>query len=377
MKEEIVHNSKFKVEFTLKQHTPIIHFQSEQSGATLRASELKPKLDRFLKKYAFEGNIPSEYKISEEKDALDYKINVNTTSNSKQELIYKTYISKKDKDNSNLKVGSYFGDRTSIFYNDEIEILFISFNSSLLGLIKRYFIDFINITNFGTRQNKGFGSFSVITMQKQKVENNIEQSILKYYPTTYKAIGNEPLQKIMSDYQLLKSGTSNPQYKKSLLFEHMCNKEKRWEKRMIKEYMKKDYPEVFSTLKFEKEPITCQNENNFTYEYIRGLLGIADQIEFLKNNPRDFKDKIQIQIKSADSSVARFKSPITFKVIDKFIYVLATNDIPIKGKKFNFSIKGKEGILNEAIEVPKNFDIFQFLNFALPQLKYSILKVAQ
>ena len=30
---------------TLKQHTPLIHFQHEQYGATLRASEVKPKLD--------------------------------------------------------------------------------------------------------------------------------------------------------------------------------------------------------------------------------------------------------------------------------------------------------------------------------------------
>ena len=40
--------SHFKLEFTLKQHTPIIHFQSDQKGATLRATDLKPKLDRFL-----------------------------------------------------------------------------------------------------------------------------------------------------------------------------------------------------------------------------------------------------------------------------------------------------------------------------------------
>jgi len=40
--------SKFKLEFTLKQHTPLIHFQSNQKGATLRATELKPKLDKFL-----------------------------------------------------------------------------------------------------------------------------------------------------------------------------------------------------------------------------------------------------------------------------------------------------------------------------------------
>jgi len=41
-------HSKYKLCFKLKQHTPIIHFQADQKGATLRASELKPKLDRFL-----------------------------------------------------------------------------------------------------------------------------------------------------------------------------------------------------------------------------------------------------------------------------------------------------------------------------------------
>lgn len=33
---------------TLKQHTPLIHFQHDQYGATLRASEVKPKLDKFI-----------------------------------------------------------------------------------------------------------------------------------------------------------------------------------------------------------------------------------------------------------------------------------------------------------------------------------------
>ncbi|KAA6310435.1 hypothetical protein EZS27_038260, partial [termite gut metagenome] len=37
-----------KLTVTLKQHTPLIHFQHEQEGATLRSSEVKPRLDRFL-----------------------------------------------------------------------------------------------------------------------------------------------------------------------------------------------------------------------------------------------------------------------------------------------------------------------------------------
>ena len=38
----------YKIVFTLKQHTPLIHFQHDQAGATLRATEVKPKLDRFI-----------------------------------------------------------------------------------------------------------------------------------------------------------------------------------------------------------------------------------------------------------------------------------------------------------------------------------------
>ncbi len=37
-----------KITITLKQHTPLLHFQSTQDGATLRASEVKPKLDKFI-----------------------------------------------------------------------------------------------------------------------------------------------------------------------------------------------------------------------------------------------------------------------------------------------------------------------------------------
>ena len=36
--------------FELIQHTPIIHFQAKDMGATLRASEVKPKLDKFILK---------------------------------------------------------------------------------------------------------------------------------------------------------------------------------------------------------------------------------------------------------------------------------------------------------------------------------------
>ena len=38
----------YKLTMKLEAQMPMIHFQSEQNGATLRASEMKPKFDKYL-----------------------------------------------------------------------------------------------------------------------------------------------------------------------------------------------------------------------------------------------------------------------------------------------------------------------------------------
>lgn len=40
----------YRLSFELVQHTSIIHFQADYQGATLRVSEVKPKLDKYLLK---------------------------------------------------------------------------------------------------------------------------------------------------------------------------------------------------------------------------------------------------------------------------------------------------------------------------------------
>ena len=45
-----------KLVVKLKQHTPLIHFQHSQEGATLRASEVKPKLDKYIIKKVFDDD---------------------------------------------------------------------------------------------------------------------------------------------------------------------------------------------------------------------------------------------------------------------------------------------------------------------------------
>jgi hypothetical protein len=84
----------YKIEFTLKQHTPLIHFQHEQAGATLRASEVKPKLDKFLIDKL--GGIDKARKehpdwfISKEHEAFNYKLKLSVNRLIKEYFVFST-----------------------------------------------------------------------------------------------------------------------------------------------------------------------------------------------------------------------------------------------------------------------------------------------
>jgi len=247
--------SKFKVEFRLKQHTPIIHFQSEQNGATLRATELKPKFDRFLKEQAFNGEIPEEFLIAKDKEALDYKVKLIPKNKEVSLPNSSLYFANNAVNNDNEKKHTV--------KTISLDIEFFTFNTKLLQKIEKYFNDFLLITNFGSRSSKGYGSFTCNTDSVSVVLN-------KYYPNMVFKISNidnilDWEEKVDNTHKRLKSGINFRQYHKSLLFQYMCIKNVRWEKRKIKEQ--------FSELAKGKEPIDCNIKKE--YRYIRAMLGLA------------------------------------------------------------------------------------------------------
>ena len=70
-----------KLEIKLKQHTPLIHFQHDQEGATLRASEVKPRLDKYIlsklsSKEKVQGQNDGWIKVKGDKTWLDYKMRI-------------------------------------------------------------------------------------------------------------------------------------------------------------------------------------------------------------------------------------------------------------------------------------------------------------
>ncbi|MHB9945481.1 hypothetical protein CF095_08785 [Clostridium botulinum] len=356
--------AKLKIE--LKQHTPLIHFQSEQPGAILRATEVKPKLDKFLKKYAFPGGF-EEYKqyligyktdkkdkIEDfgDKQAFDYKLRIYTENPNKIQKI-------------NIKGGMqalYFAGRSNngnvkgILTNEDIILEFFTFHKGLMEIIKNNIEEFFCINNFGTRQNKGFGSFylkkpinevdklidRICTHDKTNIYLNIKYNKGDYF---------QIFEDISVIYPLMKSGLNFPKwpksYHKSFLFKYMLNKDIGNEKRFIKE-------NFFSPWK------RIENDNK-EKRYVRAMLGICDGIEF-RDSERTGKVKY-------NSNIERFQSPILFKIINNELFIIPKK-IPKEMfyNKFKFSNEFKSGreskVNKEIIYTPKEneFNLENFLS---------------
>jgi FtsZ-binding cell division protein ZapB len=221
----------YKLEFTLKQHTPLIHFQHDQAGATLRATEVKPKLDQFLfekltgkvgfdariefhrlifsdieewkqKKNWLIGNaneLKPNYESLNERNvvlshlALNYKLSFHCQENHSgeiQEIIYKANGAPDTTPRENkIKVKSFpafFGNNGNetieefkwFSWTDYVKAKFIIIDYNLFNNINKYFSSFIFYNNWGTRKTKGFGSFTVLN----ELGNSVKpKKASKYY----------------------------------------------------------------------------------------------------------------------------------------------------------------------------------------------------
>ena len=224
--------SNYKLNFKLRQHTPIIHFQWDQEGATLRASEVKPKLDKFLIKKAFGGilnfekykkfligdiksienelqRIDKDIRVTNEKKekkkeylkkqhlAFDYKVKVKSNG---KEFVLGFPRKKWIKENGRLinyelvwdnqfpnyfgnmkKKGEYKKPKNFRFSNEHVVGMVVCFNTELKLEIIKHFQDFFFENNFGARQNKGFGSFGLIELNEKKID--LKQEYVKKYPS--------------------------------------------------------------------------------------------------------------------------------------------------------------------------------------------------
>jgi hypothetical protein len=369
-------SNPFAITLRLQQHSPLIHFQHDQAGATLRATELKPKLDKYLitevfkdfqvyKKFLVEHDkkkyekLKGQEKEKYEKDihkALDCKIKIMADPGK---------VDKKT-------ISIITMDKTGVRYPLQTLELF-SFHTGLLEKIKEIVDDFFILHNFGLRQSKGFGCFTT----GDTTQARFEKTALAKYPVFYrkKAAGQDIYSEIDTDYKILKSGINHKKYIKSKLFRYMCEKKQiDWEKRKIKETLKSGYKDVFNSLMYRTDAgynriAKCEpGKKEQDYRYIRALLGLAEHNEF-----RTWKGKIQINIKDNQDEIERFQSPLRFKVFNQNIYILP-NEIPdaMFNREFDFLLDNKDLLFTLTTPQKNQFDMVEFLDISLfnnPDLK--------
>jgi len=236
----------YQLKIHLKQHTPLIHFQHSQNGATLRATEVKPKLDRYLIENEFGGILNfDEYKqyligdvagldkewkkkdndkakiewLQNQKLAFDYKLRISCSDVSyflplslnpnsrhypnKGRVLIEHIKNSIGINTAILAPAPYFANADKIKFNQErlnhnntkveelklgllanepIHLTINTLSKSLLSLIEKHLAAFMVTSTFGNRNSKGFGCFSLASQSLDDVKNIFRK------PTKFSAV---------------------------------------------------------------------------------------------------------------------------------------------------------------------------------------------
>jgi len=352
----------YKLEITLKQHTPMIHFQYDQSGATLRASEVKPKLDKFILTKLGKNPTDEQIKLAKievEKDkknfdqldfdqldnvkkgyyvakgskwligkgdnpALNYSIKI--TPKNQNSLFLKTKKNREGEANPVYFANMADGPYKHYSKSESVNMEFFSICNNLDKIItEKGICEFFLLNNFGTRKTKGLGCFYPKKYDGKEVNIKPENVLPdNYYKIDIQSVNDRDIFFVIDHFwKRLKSGINpnndnndkdynHPDYRHSLLKLFLLEKEGyRWEKPKIKEY--------FLGAK--------RDDSSISYFFARAFLGLANNFFYKSVHSKkqrtgevyppcdliiNIEYKVGSLIENNENKISRNPSPITF-----------------------------------------------------------------
>lgn len=344
-------------EYKLVQHTPLIHFQHSEPHACLRATEVKPKLDRFLIEQLEEddrfgdGRWKKWFVGDGSQQSFDYMMRITPNServdrtqsieraiaraehrppNANLHEIHKNYFgnmaSEKKREEKKKAIRETF--KESLFYKDGLTLTIRCFIPELLTLIDEHIRGFFMMHNFGTRQRKGFGSFTVDISTKPNEPKGFDL-VGKYCPNAYYCkLDNDVNAEALLDAvwvisAFLRSGFNRGEgnYVRGFVFRYFQREKNPLanDKAFVKQKVLRNvYDEA--TRGEHLHPYG----NNVRYRYVRGLLGTNENSRFCRDPRGETREDLtvhNIYIHSAEG-VEHFPSPLLFKPIGKFVFIL-------------------------------------------------------
>ena len=363
----------------------MIHFQSSEDGATLRATEVKPKLDRFLLvQLGGEMKLRENHKewfLSDRHAALKYKLQILAPENEVPQIAvpHKLYFGNIAIDQANPRF------RRTIFYKGLIILKVICFDSELQNEIDEHIKAFFLIHNFGTRQTKGFGSFMVVNANARC--DYIPLDLLKkfkpsfiYALTNGNNVSSMNLAKTLWD--LLKGGinfTSSIRwnaahvnkfkivtigaehaYEKSFLVRKYANANTGSEKARIKA------SGILNRRAIALEDQVHRQQNAHIYDnylFLRALLGLTDTYRFIDF---DLEDTVTVEGTEKEtinghqvSKIQRFTAPVTIKIFNGHIVFLPGEIEDMLNQEFTF--RSAQTLKDFTLRTPKQFDLPKLL----------------
>lgn len=322
----------------LEQHTPMWHFQPTETGCCLRASEVKPKLDRFfIEKRHLDKGTSLNYKMSfipigKKEEIEDYYIK----GNGKKANKFPLYFGNINEDSKKM-----------VFYPGGIKMQLFSFDSQLLEDLVECLNEFFACTSFGTRQNKGFGFF----YPKGEKFNDSTASYLFDVPVD-KGKYDELFNYIHYFHKMIRSGINERgSYYKSFMYHYAKEKcKENWDKPVIRHYfqlfnpvMPSQNPGIQNKYKKRQEMIddytrlTKEKEYRDSHWLFREAIGLSNIQPWSY-----YKDTIIIE--STNPDIKRFKSPITYRPVPaggKYNIYLYITDIDPDYMNATFKIRNK------------------------------------
>ncbi len=337
-------------EYKLVQHTPLIHFQHSEPHACLRATEVKPKLDRFLieqleKDDRFgDGRWKKWFVGDGSQQSFDYMMRITPNSeqverthsieraiaraehrppNASLHEIHKNYF-------GNMASGNNIQDtiretfKESLFYKDGLTLTIRCFIPELLTFIDEHIRGFFMMHNFGTRQRKGFGSFTVDISTEPNAPKGFDL-VGKYCPNAYYCkLDNDVNADALLDAVWVISAFLRSGFNRG---------EGNYVRGFVFRYFQREKNPLANDKAFVKQNVlhNVYNEatrgehihpygNNVRYRYVRGLLGTNENSRFCRA-PNAHTPVYDIYTHSAEG-IERFPSPLLFKPIGKFIFIL-------------------------------------------------------
>lgn len=337
-------------EYKLVQHTPLIHFQHSEPHACLRATEVKPKLDRFLieqleKDDRFgDGRWKKWFVGDGSQQSFDYMMRITPNSeqvdrtqsieraiaraehrppNASLHEIHKNYF-------GNMASGNNIQDtiretfKESLFYKDGLTLTIRCFIPELLTFIDEHIRGFFMMHNFGTRQRKGFGSFTVDIRTEPNAPKGFDL-VGKYCPNAYYCkLDNDVNADALLDAVWVISAFLRSGFNRG---------EGNYIRGFVFRYFQREKNPLANDKAFVKQQVlrNVYNEatrgehlhpygNNVRYRYVRGLLGTNENSRFCRA-PNAHTPVYDIYTHSAEG-IERFPSPLLFKPIGKFVFIL-------------------------------------------------------